>query len=279
MARPSGARLLGSGLQRLQPRALQHLNETTELTPSQVRSLTERMKVTRFTKGQIIYDGHQPESRVYFISSGIARLTCLNRDGERLLLEVLAPGDVLSIPSLLPDVRHTLQCEAFTECRVGMIAPEELLESIMRLHLPAFRAALRLTTGRWWQLLLRHSRFLGQTLEDRILLVLLDLAAKFGVQNDRGTILNVRLRHRDIAELVGGSRARVSAYLERLAAQGALVQEGHRIRIVGNKLQAALLNDSERLTYEEHEHPVEASARVQLRRTGKPPSNSAHRQT
>jgi CRP-like cAMP-binding protein len=59
-------------------------NKATELTPSQVRSLTERMKVTRFAKGQIIYDGHQPESRVYFISSGIAKLTCLNRDGERL---------------------------------------------------------------------------------------------------------------------------------------------------------------------------------------------------
>jgi CRP-like cAMP-binding protein len=161
MATPSGTRSLGARLEPLQARALEQLNKTTELTPPQLRSLTERMKVTRFAKGQTIYDGHHLEGSVYFISSGIAKLTCLNRDNDRLLLEVLAPGDVLSIPSLLPDVRHTLQCEAFTECRVGIIAPEELVESIMKLRLPAFRAALGLTMGRWWQLLLRHFPFSG----------------------------------------------------------------------------------------------------------------------
>jgi len=263
MATLGGAGSLEARLEPLQARALRKLNRTTELTPSQLRSLTERMKVARFTKGQTIYDGHHSESSVYFISSGIAKLTCLNRDGDRLLLEVLAPGDVLSIPSLLPDVRHTLQCEAFTECRVGIIAPEELVESIMKLRLPAFRAALGLTMGRWWQLLLRHSHFLGQSLEDRIVLVLLDLG-KFGVQDDRGTILNVRLTHRDIAELAGGSRARVSAYLERLATQGALVQEGRRITIVADKLRAALLNNSDQLSSARLNKSAETSAKRAL---------------
>ena len=36
---------------------------------------------------------------------------------------------MLSIPSLLPDVRHTLQCEAFTECRVGRSAGPSLQSS------------------------------------------------------------------------------------------------------------------------------------------------------
>ena len=154
-----------------------------------------------------------------------------------------------------------------------MITPDDLLDSIMQLRTPPFHAALKLTTGRWWQLLLRHSHFLGQSLEDRITLVLLDLSSKFGVQDNRGTILNVRLTHRDIAELVGGSRARVSAYLERLAAQGALVQEARRIRILTDKLEAAL-----KLGRSESDLPVEAGAQ-QVRARRMPLSGSAHRQT
>ena len=65
------------------------------------------------------------------------------------------------------------------------------------------------------------------------------------MQDDRGIILNVRLTHREIAELADGSRQKVSAYIERLAAQGALLQEGRRIIIVAEKLSAALPNELE----------------------------------
>ena len=67
--------------------------------------------------------------------------------------------------------------------------------------------------GRWWALLVRQSRFVDQTLEERIAVALLDLADKFGLPDARGTIINVRFGHRNIAELVSGSRPKVSVCL------------------------------------------------------------------
>jgi CRP/FNR family transcriptional regulator, cyclic AMP receptor protein len=95
-----------------------------------------------------------------------------------------------------------------------------------------------LTTGHWWQLLVRHAGFVEQSLPERILIALFDLAAKFGLKDDRGTILNLRLTHQDIAELVDASRPKVTTYLRSLVANGALIQETRRIIIRPEKLEA-----------------------------------------
>lgn len=90
--------------------------------------------------------------------------------------------------------------------------------------------------GHWWSLLVRRSHFLDQSLEERIAVALLDLADKFGLPDTRGTLINVRFGHRNIAELVNGSRPKVSAYLRRFALQGALIQEERGIIVVPDKL-------------------------------------------
>ena len=100
--------------------------------------------------------------------------------------------------------------------------------------------------GRWWALLVRQSRFVDQTLEERIAVALLDLAEKFGLSDARGTIINLRFGHRNIAELVSGSRPKVSVCLRRFAMEGVLIQERRRIIVVPGKLTAILLRSFER---------------------------------
>jgi ribosomal protein L16 Arg81 hydroxylase len=68
-------------------------------------------------------------------SRASARLVCLSRKRERNLLEVLGPGDVIEIPSLLPDIHHKLSLEAFTNCQIGLVSPSELVEGIVGIPL------------------------------------------------------------------------------------------------------------------------------------------------
>jgi CRP-like cAMP-binding protein len=67
---------------------------------------------------------------------------------------------------------------------------------------------------------------------ERIAVALLDLAEKFGVPDARGTIINLRFGHRNIAELVNGSRPKVCVCLRRFALEGVLIQERRRIIVV-----------------------------------------------
>ena len=209
------------------------------LSSEQIAALGARLRVRRFRKRALIYSGGQTGDTIYIMLSGIARMTSVNRKRERVLLEVLGPGDVICIPTLLPDVRHSLECDAFTDCEVGVLTAQALVET-SGLEYGKFLIALKLTMGRWWALLVRQSRFVDQTLEERVAVALLDLAGKFGLTEARGTIINVRFGHRDLADLVSGSRPKVSVCLKQFAMRGALVQDGRRVIIVPEKLSEIL---------------------------------------
>lgn len=196
-----------------------------------VRALAQRMTVRYFAKNSFIHHEEQAKQHVYVLLSGIGRLTCLNRKEVRILLEVLGPGDVVGIPSLLPDLRQNLRCEAFTDCQVGRIAPKTLVEDVIGVPFEHFRHALMLTSGRWWQLLLRHSTFIEQSLQERVIFSLLELGSKVGVADVEKNTISIDLTHRDLAHLVMGSRAKVSGCLVQLAARNAIVQES-RTKIV-----------------------------------------------
>jgi len=205
-----------------------------------LEALRARMTVRQFSKRSIIYEEGQSESAVYVVLSGIARLICLSRKRKRNLLEVLGPGDVIEIPSLLPDIHHKLSCETVTDCQIGLISPSELVEGIVGIPLREFNEALNLTVGRWWKLLERHSNFLNQTVRERIAIALLDLGRKFGVRDDRGMIINLRLSGQDIADLVDCSRSKASECLKKLVAEGVVMREHRRLIIDSAKIQTSL---------------------------------------
>ncbi|MGH7814545.1 MAG: helix-turn-helix domain-containing protein [Candidatus Binataceae bacterium] len=144
------------------------------------------------------------------------------------------------IPSLLPDIHHKLACEAFTNCQMGLISPHKLVEGVVGIPFREFNEALNLTVGRWWRLLERHSNFLNQTIRQRIVIALLDLGLKFGVRDDRGTIINLRLSGQDIADLVDCSRPKASECLMKLVAEGVLIRERRRLIIDPAKIQMGL---------------------------------------
>lgn len=239
------ARNRNAGAARKLRRDLAAMRGLAGLSEEQISVLGGKLRVRQFHRRSVIYSGKQSGDTFYVILSGVARLTCLNRKNERILLEVLGPGDVVCLPTLLPDLRHSLECEAFAECEIGALSAQALVEAV-GLDYATFFLALKLTMGRWWALLVRQSHFIDQTLEERIAVALLDLADKFGLPDDRGTIINLRVGHRNLAELVSGSRPKVSVCLRRFALEGLLIQERRRIIVMPGKLSTVLVRSLER---------------------------------
>jgi CRP-like cAMP-binding protein len=228
-----------------QPRAvsaqdLGKLGGLAGLSLRKLEALRARMRTRQFSKHSIVYQEGESADAVYILLSGIARLICLNRKGKRNLLEVLGPGDVIQIPSLLPDIRHSLTCETFTDCQIGLIGPTPLVEGIVGIPFREFNEALNLTVGRWWTLLERHSNFLSQTVREKIMLALLDLGRKFGQRDEHSMIVDLGLSGQDIADLVESSRPKVSECLKKLVAEGIVKREHRRFIIDSIRIQASL---------------------------------------
>jgi CRP/FNR family transcriptional regulator, cyclic AMP receptor protein len=235
-----------SGARPPQPRAvsaqdLAKLKGLAGLSLRKLEALRARMRLRQFSRRSIVYKEGESDDAVYILLSGIARLVFVNRKGERNLLEVLGPGDVIEIPSLLPDIHHKLTCEAFTDCQIGLISPTALVEGVVGIPFREFSEALNLTVGRWWALLERHSNFLRQTVREKILLALLDLGRKFGQRrDDLGLIIDLGLSGQDIADLVESSRPKVSECLKKLVAEGVVKREHRRFIVDPARIQTGL---------------------------------------
>src|ERR1700677_4909742 len=63
------------------------------LSFEQLSLLAGELRVRRFRKRAIVYSGKQAGDTIHMMLSGIARMTSLNSKNERVLLEVLGPGD------------------------------------------------------------------------------------------------------------------------------------------------------------------------------------------
>ena len=72
------------------------------------------------------------------------------------------------------------------------------------------------------------SLFLGLDLRARLLSTLVQLCANFGVMESRGTLLRVSLSHKDLADLVGASRPRVTEHLAELEREHLLIRQGRQ---------------------------------------------------
>jgi hypothetical protein len=78
------------------------------------------------------------------------------------------------------------------------------------------------------------------TLEERVVLILLELSANFGAPEGLWVRLTVPARHKDLAELVGASRPRVTEYLALLEREHLIKRDGRQLIVRPDRLESFL---------------------------------------
>ena len=194
-------------------RKLRGLKNISWLSGRQLDRLSNGLTVSIAEKRAIIFDEkHSPDS-AYILLAGVARITCRNRKGQRTLVIMVAPGMIPGFPPPVPGISYNFRCEAVTLCRIGTIELEALVEISLGIASVDFKRMAESYLGRWDLVQLRCANFMSCSLEERLALILLELSENFGIPDPKGIRLTLPTRHRDIAELVGASRPRITEQL------------------------------------------------------------------
>src|SRR6202158_6284420 len=206
-------------------RNLRGLKNSSWLSSRQLNRLAAALSLSMVEKREIIIDDkHSPES-AYVLLSGVARITCRNRKGDRTLVIMVAPGMIPGFPPPVSGIMYNFRCEAVTECQIGAVALGAFIEIALGIASADFKRMAASYSGRWDLVQLRCANFMSCTLEERVALILLELADNFGVPDRLGVRLTVPARHKDLAELVGASRPRVTEYLALLERDHMIIRE------------------------------------------------------
>src|SRR5208282_1150414 len=221
-------------------RRLRGLNNISWLTSRQLNRLAAALTMSRVARRGIIFnESHSPES-AYVLLSGIARITCRNRKGDRALVMIVAPGMIPGIPPPVIGLKYDFRCEAVTECQIGTITLAAFIEIALGIASADFKRMAASYAGRWDLVQLRCSNFMACTLEERVALILLELSENFGKRNKQGVRLTVPVRQSDLADLVGASRPRVTEYLAQFERDHLIERDGRQLIIRRDRLESFL---------------------------------------
>jgi len=225
---------------RASPRRLESLKNLSWLTARQLDKLSTELTVSTIEKRAIIFDEkHSPDS-AYILLAGVARITCRDRKGRRTLVIMVAPGMVPGFPPAVPGFSYDFRCEAVTPCRIGTIELESLIEISLGIASADFKRMAASYQGRWDLVQLRGANFMSCTLEERLALILLELSETFGASDGKEIRLTLPVRHRDLAELIGASRPRITEHLILFERKHLISRDGRQLVVNRDRLESLL---------------------------------------
>ena len=220
---------------------VKRLKNLSWLTASQLSKLTKALSASWVDKRGIIFDEESSPDTAYILLSGVARFTCRNRNGRRAVVLMLSPGMIPSFPPPVVGINYSFRCEAVTDCRVGTIDWGMFVEICLGARSADFKRLAANYIGRWNAVQLRCSNFMGCTLAERLALILLELSDDFGIRDALGMRLTVKARHKDLAELLGASRPRVSEYMKEFDHKGLVARRARQLIVKRDRLENFLL--------------------------------------
>ena len=218
---------------------LSRLKALSWLSAPELTLLVGALALANFKRRDVILREAALASEVNIFLTGIARITCMNARSERVTVALLAPGPIPEFPAL-PMSDSNFQCEAYNDCRVGSLSRDRFDGITEKSTESAFKHLRGNDLKQWYRLLLRSSSFLNLGLHERIAITLLELCSDFGIEESRGTLLRVSFSQKDIANLVGASRPRVTEHLARLEREKFVARQGRQLIVQVAKLQESI---------------------------------------
>jgi CRP-like cAMP-binding protein len=159
---------------------------------------------------------------------------------------LLSPGLIPAFPTAVAGVTYDFRCEAVTSCQVGTIELNTLVKICLGIDSTLYQQMASSFLGRWDRVHLRCANLIRCTLEERLALILLDLTENFGVPNDNGGMrLTVPVSHRELAELIGVSRPRVTEQLTEFTERHLISRQNGRL-VVDHKGLEGFLTETQR---------------------------------
>lgn len=185
----------------------------------------------KFTPKDTIFTPGDPDDQLYFLVSGTIRLYKIYGDYKEATTALLKENGIFGKLSLVEGRWQDVFAEAVTDVRVVSIQKSSLESAVKRQ--PEF--AMKLFSSLSERL--RQSdevieSLLHREVSSRLATLLINLGDRFGEENGSGTLLDVRLTHQDLANMIASTREAVSKVMSELQRDGSIEVRNRKIVIL-----------------------------------------------
>jgi CRP-like cAMP-binding protein len=214
----------------------QHIEASTTTATHQYLDLEDfeevgvRVAERHFCARDLIFAPGDPDGQLYFLLEGTVRLYTIYGQYKEATIALLKDGGIFGELSLDEGAWQNVFAEAVTDARVAVVRKSVLAKVIKRQ--PEFITKLVFSISER----LRQSDEVIESLLDRevsarLTTLLLNLGDRFGEADGSGMVLNVRLTHQDLANMIFSTREAVSKVMSEFQRDGLIEVRNRRIAI------------------------------------------------
>jgi CRP-like cAMP-binding protein len=212
-------------------RLRKHIHELG-LPPEVAEDILSHHTLMTYNKGATVVLRGSPAEVLFYVVTGLLKVYCPRPNGTRILVKLIGPGDLAGYADYM-DARgyraQIFEIDALTKSSVALFTREHILKILSRLEQSVLLRAIERLNTAWSSMAQWFGTFLGMSFQERLELVLNELAMRFGVRDSRGILLTPELAHADFADMIGSSRPMVTRLIAEMSKRGLLLREGKRL--------------------------------------------------
>jgi len=212
MAHHSGKKQSGGGL-------LKGAAFFSSLTPDEITAVERMMVRKHYSRGEVVLFEEDTSNYMYIIVSGKVRVVQLSQEGRERILAIHKRGDYFGELALFDGKTSPATVIAMEESEIGLLSKKDFDLLVLKNEKILYQLlnALCMRLRESW-LMLKMMSFADA--EERVRAVLKNMSRLYGVKDQRGVLVSLKLTHRDIANYASVSRETVTRLMNRLSREG-----------------------------------------------------------
>jgi len=189
------------------------------LNDEELHKLQKLIVNRHFSKNEIVLLEEDTPKYLYIIYSGKVKVIKTNLEGKEQILAIHKKGDFFGEMSLLDKKTSPASVIAMEDSYIGLLFQKDF-ENYFLTDQRLLKQIISILCGRLREawLMIKVLGFTGA--EEKIRAVLKLISLSYGIKDTRGTIISIKLSHKDIASYASLSRETVTRLIDRLITDG-----------------------------------------------------------
>lgn len=182
------------------------------LSTEQYRDLIPDVEVRDLQRRQIVYLPGDPGEHVFFIQGGRIKCSKVSRDGKELTLTYIAAGEFFGELCVLDGKPREEMAEAMKNSIVTALPRESIRQLLMTESKIAFRF-IKVIGERRRAMETKIEHLVFRDVHAKLASLLLELGREYGKETEDGMLIDQKITHQEMANLIGSTRETISLTL------------------------------------------------------------------
>ena len=203
------------------------------LTDEEFHSLEHIFILRSYRRNQVIFMEEETGNYMYLVLSGKVKVAKTSSSGRETILAIHKTGDFFGEMSLLDGQTAPATVSAMEDAKIISVSGTDFHKYLMhneKVLLQIINVLCARLRSVWQTQSLSSSKA-----DARIRMGIYQLAKRHGVQDAHGTIIDLKITHQELAEMVGTSRETVTRVIARLREEGVIEVEQRRMTLLDPK--------------------------------------------